>query len=326
MGWVAAYVQHHKPESSLLLSLPTITFDSSLPNDSIHQVDMARPHPHPLALFSLVPLNDRALAVLTHPDNTGLVSTLADGRLGLDVGFHVGSSSRYTLATLGRSGADITVEGSSISRIQCSFEIHEEYDVVMLYDRSNSLSTQVSGTNATPFERGRARRIVMGIDFNTEIGIGGVSCDLIRFSLEWHQNTFDVEEQVKNRVDNPRLARTVDEAPTVLPSQRLTRIHTPGNREPRIRYAKLVELGRGQFGEVWKAVDVDLGRIFAVKMIKQPVLGFQAGAWVVLKREVETLSQISHVSQSFPSGSAAADTPEATYCGVHICSTSRKPG
>ena len=282
---------------SFLLSLTAILFNSSLPERSIQQMTMARPHPHPLALFSLVPLNDRARAVLAHPDNIGLVSALADGRSGLDIGFHVGSSSRYTLATLGRSGADVSVEGSGISRIQCSFEVLEESGVVMLYDRSNSMSTQVFGMSATPFEPGRTRRVVVRDKLNTEIGMGGASQSLLRFALVWHCDTIDVEEQLKNRVDNPRLARTVDETPTVLPSQRLTRIHTPGNREPKIRYAKLVELGRGEFGEVWKAVDVDSGKIFAVKMIKQPTLGFQAEAWVLLKREVETLSQISHVSQ-----------------------------
>ncbi|XTI90710.1 hypothetical protein V2W45_1410853 [Cenococcum geophilum] len=32
---------------------------------------------------------------------------------GLNVGFHTGSKSRYTLETIGRNGADITVEGPS---------------------------------------------------------------------------------------------------------------------------------------------------------------------------------------------------------------------
>ena len=102
---------------------------------------MPRPEPHPLALFSLVPLNDRAVAVLNHPDNSHLVSLVPIKQVfGIEVGFHIKSSSRYTLATLGRNG-DITVEGSSISRIQCSFEIHEEFGTVILYDRSNSQTT-----------------------------------------------------------------------------------------------------------------------------------------------------------------------------------------
>ena len=263
---------------------------------------MPRPQPHSLALFSLVLIGDgpqeRARAVLEHTDNSHLVSTIPDygDQLGLDIGFHIGSASRYTLATLGRSGADITIEGSSISRIHCSFEIHQDSGAVMLYDRSNSQSTQVCGKNATPFELGRIRRVVVGEQLNTEIGIGGVGCDLVRFKLVWHQRSLDMEEQVRNRIDNPRLTRTVDEVPTVVPSQRLTRIHTPGERVPILRYAKVVELGRGEFGEVCKAVDVDTGRYLAAKIIKKPALGFSANQWRFLKREIETLAQSHHVS------------------------------
>ena len=161
-----------------------------------------------LALFSLVSINAQAREVLAHPGNTSLVSHIpwAEPRYGLDIGLHIGSSLRFTLATLGRSGADITVEGSSISRSQCSFEIHEEYSVVALYDRSNALSTQVYGMNATPFMPGRPRRVIVGMDLNTEIGISAVSCNLVRSHSEWYQNTFDVEEQVKTRRNNPRLA------------------------------------------------------------------------------------------------------------------------
>ena len=86
---------------------------------------MPRASPHPLTLFSLIPQNDRAVAVLTHSNNYHLVSLIpnapnplhsSEPTYGLNVGFHIGSKSRYTLATLGRSGTDIIVEGSSILR------------------------------------------------------------------------------------------------------------------------------------------------------------------------------------------------------------------
>ncbi|OAX83523.1 STE/STE11 protein kinase [Emergomyces africanus] len=254
---------------------------------------------HPLALFSLIPLGGRARAVLDHPDNSHLVSTFIDDDgnevSGIDIGFHIGSGSRYTLATLGRSGADITVEGSSISRIQCSFELHEESHVVMLYDRSNSQTTQVFGEDAMPFETGRIRRIAVTQEFNTRFGIGGVRSDLVQFRLFWHQHTLDVEEQVKNQVDNPRLTRTVDDIPTVAPSQRLTRIQTPGTGALDIRYMKKNRLGSGTYGEVWQAVDADSGSILALKICKGRIPGFSERAATLLKREIE-LSLILRMS------------------------------
>ncbi|KAF1951824.1 hypothetical protein CC80DRAFT_552896 [Byssothecium circinans] len=98
-----------------------VTVSSTVPRHS----------PHHRALFSLVPTNDRATAVLNHPDNAHHISVVSDDRkpgktlYGLDIGLHIGSKSRYTLATIGRCG-DIIVEGLAISRIQCSFEINED--------------------------------------------------------------------------------------------------------------------------------------------------------------------------------------------------------
>jgi hypothetical protein len=274
---------------------------------------MPRPEPHPLALFSLKPNNPRAHDVVAHPSNSHLVSILpdADGALALDVGFNIRSQSRNTLATLGRSDTDIIVEGSSIGRVQCSFEIDLDSRVVMLYDRSNGQTTQVSGDNATPFEHGRLRRVVVQQGLNTVIGMGGVGCDLVQFELIWYQDPVDTVEKVKSQEgmpcsqeENPRHARTVDEAPTVLPSQRVTRIHTPGERKLRMRYEKVGDpLGSGQFGTVHKCIDADSGKFMAVKILKRPARISKQEEWRIslyyaLKREVETLSEISHVSMT----------------------------
>jgi hypothetical protein len=274
---------------------------------------MPRPCPHPLALFSLRPLpeSDRAKDVVAHPSNSHLVSiSPKDGALALDIGFHIRSKSCDTLATLGRNDADIMLEGSSLGRVQCSFEIDLDTGVVMLYDRSNGQTTQVSGKNATPFEYGRPRRVVVQEELNTIIGMGGVGCDLVQFKLEWHQDPTQVVKKIKNhgtlpygREENPRLARTVDEAPTDLPTPRETRLHTPGPRQLKMRYVKVHPLGSGQFGAVHKAIDVDSGKFMAVKIIERPVNAskkeheeWRKSLYYALKREVENLSKISHVS------------------------------
>lgn len=270
---------------------------------------MPRPQHHPLALFSLQPLNNRAHNVVCHPSNIHLVSTLNDCSPVLDVGFNIRSKSCATLATLGRGDTDIFVEGSSIAKVQCSFEIDLDSKVIMLYDRSNGLTTQVSGDNAMPFEHGRLRRVVVQEDLNTIIRMGGVGCDLVQFKLIWHLNPTQTIEKVKSQEgmpchqdENPRFARTMDETPTVLPSQRVTRIHTTGERKLRMRYKKVGSaLGSGQFGTLHTCIDVDSGKFMAVKVLKRPP-GKSLEVWKeelhrTLKREVETLSDINHVSQ-----------------------------
>lgn len=266
--------------------------------------------PHPLALFSLVPVtvsgNERAKRVIAHPDNIRHASTLPDGSEALDVGFHIRGKSSTTLATLGRGiEADIYVEGSSIAKIQCSFEIDLDTNVVMFYDRSHSCTTQVSGENATPFEDERVRKVLVQKDLNTIIGMGGERNHLLQFKLEWHQDPTQTAKVIKNygalpcgRVENPRLA------PTALPSRRETRPHTPGSLQLKMRYVKVgPKLGSGQFGTVHKAIDVDSGKFLAVKILERPERASKQKDWrqslyYALKREVETLSQINHVRKS----------------------------
>ena len=261
---------------------------------------------HPLALFSLIPINERAKAVTTHPYNSHLISAFAIDQLAIDVGLHIRSKSCNTLATLGRGDADILVEGSNISKIQCSFEIHPDTGVVMLYDRSHHRTTQVFGDNVIPFENERIRQVVVHQELNTIIGMGGAKRNLIRFRLKWHQDSRQTIDKVIRQSDmmsayeeNPRLARTIEDTETVMPSQRITRPHTGGPRQLKIRYEILgPPLGFGQFGTVHKALDVDSGTFMAVKKLRQPKELPEMEKWgsLALKREIEILSELSHVS------------------------------
>ncbi|KAI9674019.1 MAG: hypothetical protein M1829_003862 [Trizodia sp. TS-e1964] len=256
---------------------------------------MPRPCPH-LALFSLTPVrgNERAERAVAHPSNSHLVSTLRNGALGLDIGFHIRSKSCNTLATLGRGETDIFVEGSSIAKVQFSFEIDFESNFVVLYDRSHGQTTQVSGGNAMPFEHVRIRKVVMQKDLNNIIGMGGQGQNLIQFRIMWHSDPAQTTEKLKNQesilrcYENPRLARTVDDTGTVLPSRRETRTHTPGHL-----------LGSGAYGTVYKAINVDSGKLMAVKILEQPLRASKLEDWKMslhyaINREVETLSEISH--------------------------------
>ncbi|KAF2793598.1 calcium/calmodulin-dependent protein kinase [Melanomma pulvis-pyrius CBS 109.77] len=234
-------------------------------------------------MFSLIPLDIRtAKGVLDHPDNRHLVSLIPgvcshenpqEVARGLNIGFQISTKSSHTLATIGRTG-NITVEGSSISRIQCSFEIHKDTEEIFLCDRSSSWSTQTFGPSARPFERERPdRRVVVARSVNEKFGFSSVSY----------------------REDHPRFTRTVDdETQTALPSKRATRIHTPGVHGPAnmIRYYKKESVGFGSYGEVYKAVNVDSGELLALKLVKWPER--QSYQYTMLKREVETLARLSH--------------------------------
>ncbi|KFH44855.1 Serine/threonine-protein kinase-like protein [Hapsidospora chrysogenum ATCC 11550] len=171
--------------------------------------------------------------------------------------------------------------------------------VVMFYDKSRGQTCQVYGEGAFPFAHDRPRRVVVGPKINTIIGIGGLARDLLRFELQWHCEEDEVAASVKKiretpyLDDDPRFARTIDEADTVPSSRMPTRIHTPGPQSLKVRYVEVCRLGRGQFGEVHKGLDIDSGKFIAVKKIPAPTTGFHE-EWTKLKREIEILSSLSH--------------------------------
>lgn len=81
---------------------------------------MARPCPHPLALFSLCPFegNEQAEHIVSHSNNDHNILTLSNGTLALNVGFHLYGKSSKTLAILGQGiNANIYVKGSGIARV-----------------------------------------------------------------------------------------------------------------------------------------------------------------------------------------------------------------
>jgi hypothetical protein len=203
--------------------------------------------PRPLALFSLIPSpgNARAEAVIAHPANRHLTSTLSDGKLALDIGFLIAGNPSKVLATLGRGvDANIYVDGANVAKLQCSFEIDLDTGVVMLCDRSFAQSTQVSGANVIPLERGRIeRKIIVQPNINTSMRIGTHDRNFIDFDLHWHRDPKALLDEVKaldqglgGHFENPRHARTIDDAPTELPTCLGSRIHTPGQQQLKIRY------------------------------------------------------------------------------------------
>jgi serine/threonine protein kinase len=140
--------------------------------------------------------------------------------------------------------------------------------------------------------------------------MGGRAQNTVQFEFLWYQDFPEMVELIKDRgsimndcEENPRLARTADDLETVLPSRVQTRIHTAGPRQLTMRYMKFGKLGSGQFGTVYKALDIDTGKFLAVKIFQRPEQASAQAAWeeskyYALKREVENLSRISHVSNT----------------------------
>lgn len=276
---------------------------------------MLRVGPHPQALFSLVPRNDRAQETLQHRENAHLVSSFRPYKddptveeEGLEVGFHIRSASRYTLATIGREG-DIVVDHPAISRQHCSFEIHEgNKEEIMLQDRSLNRSTELFGLTKEPFEPGRPhRRVIVDQKINLEFGIGGPAGDLYQFEIFWHKHDKSmISQQIDRREDNPRQARTIaDEPPAIVPSFPTTRIHGPGSSK-RMRYSKRGWIGEGAYGVVFKVANVDTGEHLALKHMRIP--GIQSYEFAQLKREVNMLTRVSHVRKPKRDRSCEAST------------------
>jgi serine/threonine protein kinase len=79
----------------------------------------------------------------------------------------------------------------------------------------------------------------------------------------------------------------------------------PGQWQLKMRYVPVVggKLGSGQFGTVYKAINVDSGKCMAVKILELPIRVLKQEDWrkslyYALKRKVETVSEISHISKS----------------------------
>ncbi|KAI9688840.1 MAG: hypothetical protein M1822_001197 [Bathelium mastoideum] len=253
--------------------------------------------------------NEGATAVINHPEKRRLRSISSDNRPALEVGFT--KDRKTSLATLGRGDTDIFIDRTDVSRLQCSFEIDPDTNSIMLHDHFNQRTTQVFGQKAqdgAPFLDDHPRRVLVQIDFNTVICMGSERQGRIEFELVWPQQPAQTMDAIKKhnmtaatQAINPRQAQTVDDADTILPLQRQTRIHTSGASNPSIRYVTLGDpMGEGTFGKVYKAINVDTGEFLAVKRFKTAQGNANMGAYIykTIKREVETIARCSHMTEN----------------------------
>ncbi|KAK4551770.1 hypothetical protein LTR86_010912 [Recurvomyces mirabilis] len=190
------------------------------------------PQPHALSIFSIIPRNSHAEAVLQHPRNAWLVSTVhgQDNTVlrGLNIGPHIAATAKWTLATIGRN-ADIVVDDAQVSRTQCSFEVNDKTGAILC---------------RTP------RQVLVSPEINREFWFGTRNGKQWHFAIIWHQGDADVGQLLNSRIEPSWLARTIVEADTAPCSRIMTRVHTPALGVRRIKWLKRGLLGQGSFGEV----------------------------------------------------------------------------
>lgn len=257
--------------------------------------------PPPFAIFSLVPKSDPAKEVVAHIGNRHLLWQQPGREAALAIGHVRSTVNSVTLASIGRN-ADIVVQSGSISQVQCLFELHPKTGFILLHDKSRLQTTQVFGKTCTPFTR-ESRSTVIGCRDAIQLGFGGIEGNVYVFHLMWHVGQTQIDARLARPVtlqDNPRLALTAEEidlGPTQLQTPRhgmKTRIHVPAARRP--NYQTLESLGSGTFGQVFRALDIDLNISVAVKVFRAPQMDspMYDDFYTNLKREVETLHRVEH--------------------------------
>lgn len=256
-------------------------------------------------LFSLFPLNDRARELVHYVPNSHLkllVSTTSiTGQItdyGLTIGCQSHLKSARTLTTIGRD-ADILVPllhddpQACISRIQCSFELHEDSGEILLYDRSCFQNTQVDGPDTFPFQSERVpRRVLVNRTINTILRFGNPDASLFKFRIVWHSEPPRAALDLPSVPENPRMMRTQELRPKGPQTENSLHNHVQVEESHPLRYFEGDKVGSGLFGSVYKAVDVDSGRLLAVKKIVPEESEAQ-----YIRREIDILKATSHVSR-----------------------------
>ena len=138
--------------------------------------------------------------------------------------------------------------------------------------------------------------------------MGGINGEMIEFQIEWILNEDQLKKVArkhrdveKDSITNPRKARMRDPTETALTSA----IMTPDQAFQRpsqsgLRYFKRELHGAGSFGEVWRAIDVDSGRVMAMKRIDCVPVTKEQDHVRKLRREVELMRRSKHVRLRSP--------------------------
>ncbi|VUC22342.1 unnamed protein product [Clonostachys rosea] len=233
-------------------------------------------------LFYLAAASHEARKVITSALNSAFrASEWVEEEIGspaLSVGLTPSAKGGKTLVTLGRKG-DIIVEGEGISDVHCSFKIIPETGVVMLHDKSENDTTRVRGH---AFPEGRSRKVAITPGKYERFKIGRHRS--IKFKLVWldHIEEALIRGKVFYSFRNPDA--TVESRSS--PKHEIN------------RWVKAGTLGTGNFGIVYKVVDLDTGAVAALKTFKKPENRSELLPKFLLRKfakaEVKNLAKLKH--------------------------------
>jgi len=259
-------------------------------------------------IFALEGQNDLTRDMILSYENRLLVGLLHTGRPALAIGMHIWDPQKKTLATVGKKNCDITISGcrSNISRLHCIFSFHPVSREILFQDLSAAHSTSVTslGDREFPIDPYRERReVVVHPDFNDIISIGGVHNNLFVFRIVWNEKT--VLQKVREQLDRPHdvaeLCRSTIPEPAELEQVRfqfrVRQNHLRSKFPLRFFQTSHIPLGKGGYGVVFSAIDVDLGHRLAVKRILQSDRTLEH-VMENFHREVHVAASLNHVSVS----------------------------
>lgn len=169
----------------------------------------------------------------------------------------------------------------------------------MIRDLSEQGSTEVAAADNWRVEQIRkglpVRRVLIEEQLNNILLMGDPD-DPVQFRIHWHSRENLNIEQEKELRSNPDNAPTIEWLQIPRPKERP--LSDVPSSAPRVRYLEKKSLGKGAFGEGFKAVEIDTSDLMAVKRIMfKHLRDIQPGSMRdYLNREVEVLTRFSHVS------------------------------
>lgn len=250
--------------------------------------------------FSLYAVDDEALRIINDPRNASLKQPGPNGRPCFVIGDDHTSKSCGNLLSIGRNEETSDVYlGSSryYSGTQCYIYVHPLSGEYVLRDKSGSKSTvlEVEGDHDKKYTlQGDPRRRVLPRGRSARI-----CCRKATFHIWWPDAALP-SEQLRVPQVNEVVERSTVERQSALPPPRETRVQPPKlpdgvQQLEKIDHEVRRNLGSGAFGQVKLTVDLDSGRLLAVKRISVPPEN-EKRAKQAAKTEVHLLAKLAHVS------------------------------
>ncbi|KAI0389807.1 kinase-like protein [Xylariaceae sp. FL0594] len=246
-------------------------------------------------LFHLVPVPGCRLAedALSHPDNRRFVSPSADGRLGLEIGFHVPKVSRGpVIVRLGRN-TDLILR-RSLSGVHFAFEIHPETCVVLLCNRTK----YDSSITVAPEARGRVGRRYEEVTYGDCAILYGQGYAINVRAEGTESYEFELSDQATRLKDVESRDQSIQlRSASTAHSWYRTRIRTAKAPIVTESEGSRIHIGAGGFGTVYSAIDRTTGNPFAVKVVDlaKDKRGIEQ-ARSALNREVTIMQELDHVN------------------------------